>query len=123
MSFTDYLSRIRLPNFSILAMNQKDYMTSQFLDMTSSTIFFDNVFFFFCLSSLVTKFQINIITGSEVMIIYFYERLTRNPEIENAPVRVLPNIWRLGQVRDTIFGTDVFNAKCQNYSFLSFLSY
>ena len=51
-------------------------------------------------------------------------RLTRNPEIGN--VCVLPNIWRLGQVTDTKFGTNVSNkmllntAKCQNYSFYFF---
>ena len=28
----------------------------------------------------------------------FYKRLTRNPEIGNTPVQVLPNIWRLGEL-------------------------
>ena len=38
----------------------------------------------------------------------------------------MPNIWRLGEVRDTKFGTDVPNelllnaAKCQYYSFYRF---
>ena len=53
----------------------------------------------------------------------FYKGLTRNLETENTPAWVLPNIWRLGRVRDTIFGTYVSNkmllnaAKCQGYSF------
>ena len=60
------------------------------------------------------------------MKIYFYKGLTRNPEIGNTPVRVLPNIWRLGRVTDTKFGTDAPNemllnaAKCQNCSFYCF---
>ena len=60
------------------------------------------------------------------MTIFFYKWLTRNLEIRNTPVRVLPNIWTLGQVRDTKFGTNVSNkillnaAKCQGYSFYRF---
>ena len=52
--------------------------------------------------------------------------MTRNPEIGNTPVWVLPNIWGLRQVRDTKFGTNVSNemllnaAKCQGYSFYRF---
>ena len=69
-----------------------------------------------------SKFHVNIITGSGIMTIFFYKRLARNPEIGNTPVSVLPNTWRLGQVRGTRFGTNVFNklllnaAKCQGYS-------
>ena len=61
-------------------------------------------------------------TGSGVMTIVVYKGLTRNPEF----VWVLPNIWRLGPVRDTKFGTNVYNkmllnvAKCQGYSFVGF---
>ena len=57
------------------------------------------------------------------MTIYFYKGLTRNLEIGNTPVWVLPNIWRLGWVKDTKFDMDVSNeillnaAKCQGYSF------
>ena len=52
---------------------------------------------------------------------YFYNGLTRNPEIRNTTVFVLPNIWGLGQVRNTKFGMDVSNGmilnapKCQGY--------
>ena len=35
--------------------------------------------------------------------------MTRNPEIRNNPVLVLPNIWRLGQVMETKFDTYVSN--------------
>ena len=52
--------------------------------------------------------------------------MARNPDIRNTPVWVLPNIWRLGQVRNNKFGTDVSNemflnvAKCQGYNFYHF---
>ena len=60
------------------------------------------------------------------MTIFFCEGLTRNPEIGNTPVWVLPNIWRLRGVMDTKFGTNVSNrmllyaAKFQGYSFYRF---
>ena len=60
------------------------------------------------------------------MTILFYKGLTRNPEIGNTPVSALPNIWRLGWVRDTKFGTNAFNkillnaAKYQDDSFYRF---
>ena len=60
------------------------------------------------------------------MTIYFYQGVTRNTEIGNTPVWVLPNIWTLGQARDTKRGTDVSNkkllnaAKCQGYTFYHF---
>ena len=44
--------------------------------------------FFVCLVKLSqwSKFHVYIITGSGVMIIFFYKVLLRNPEIENTPV-------------------------------------
>ena len=84
-----------------------------------------------CFVSLVKfsywcKFHVNIIAGSGIVTIFFYEGLTRNPEIGNTHVWVLPNIWRLGQVMDTKSGTNVSNrmlqnaAKLQGYSFKRF---
>ena len=52
--------------------------------------------------------------------------MTLNPEIRNAPVRVLLNIWRLEQARVTKFDMNVSNkiilnaAKCQDYSLYCF---
>ena len=57
---------------------------------------------------------------------FFYKRLAGNLEIGITAIGVLPNIKRLGQIRDTKFGTDVSNkmllnaAKCQGYSFYGF---
>ena len=88
-------------------------------------------FFWRCFVSLVkfsywSKFHVNIITGSEIMTIFFYKGLNKNPEIGNTPFCVLPNVYRLGQVMDTKFGTNVPNrmllnvAKFQDYSFYRF---
>ena len=76
-----------------------------------------------CFVSLVKfsywcKFHVNISTGSRIMTIFFYKGLTRIPEIGNTHVWVLPNIWRLGRVMDTKFGTNV--SKFQGYSFNRF---
>ena len=55
-----------------------------------------------------------------------YKWLTRNPEVGNAPVWFLSNIWRLGRVRNLKFGKDVSNkillntAKCQGHSIYRF---
>ena len=60
------------------------------------------------------------------MTISFYKGLTRNPEIGNTPVWALLNIWKLGPVKDTKFGTNVSNetllnaVKFQGYSFCRF---
>ena len=88
-------------------------------------------FFWRCFVSLVkfsywSKFHVNIMTSSGIMTIFFYKGLTRNPEIGNTFVWVLPNIWRLGRVMDTKFGTIVSNrmllnaAKFQGYSMYRF---
>ena len=61
---------------------------------------------------------------SGVMTVFIYKELTRNLKIGNTTVCVFPNIWRLGPVRDTKFGTNVsarmYTAKCQCYSFYRF---
>ena len=100
-------------------------MTSQFADRRHS------LFFLLCFVALVkfsywSKFHVNITTASGVVTIFFRKGLVRNPEIGNTPVWVLPNIWRLGQVRDIKFGTNISNemfldgAKCLVYSFYRF---
>ena len=60
------------------------------------------------------KFHVNIITGSGAMIIFLCNGLTRNPRTGNTPALALLNIWRLGQVRDTKFGTNVSNEMLLN---------
>ena len=100
---------------------RKMTMTSQFSDMTSASIFFDVVLF-----SYWPKFHVNVISGSGIMTIFFYKGLTINPEIGNTPVWVLANIWRVGRVMGTKFGTNVSNrmlmnaTKFQCYNFYRF---
>ena len=60
-------------------------------------------FFWRCFVSLIkfsdwSKFHVNIISGSAVMTIFFYKRLTRNSEIGNTPVWVLPNTGDWGKL-------------------------
>ena len=95
--------------------------------MTSSSISFGVFFFFFLLllSSLVTGPSLMSISFLVLKLwqFLFIKGLTRIPKIGNTPVWVLLNIWRLGRVRNTKFGTSVSNkmllnpAKCQGYSF------
>ena len=120
------MSGIRPPDCSKLAKNPKnDNEVIIFRDDVNFKLFWG------CLVSLVKfsywpKFHVNIIPGSGVMTIFFYKGLTRTPEIGNTHVLVFPNIWRLGGVLDTKFGTNVSNrmllnaAKFQGYSFYRF---
>ena len=108
------MSEIRPLEWSKLAKNLKN-------DNDATTLRHDiNIKFFWrCFVSLVnfsywSKFYVIIITGSGIMTIFFYKRLTRNPEIGNTPVWVLPNIWRLGWVMDSQFGMVVSNRMLLN---------
>ena len=99
-------------------------MKSQFLEMTSPSIFFE--VFLFLLLCFWSMFYINIVTVLGVMTIFVIKELTRNLEIGNNPVWILPNIWRLGQVKDIKICTAISNkkllntAKQQCYSFYHF---
>ena len=81
VSFADYESGIYLPDCSKLAIKRKNY-----IDVT--TCWHDVIvnFFWGCNIPLVkfsywSRFHVNIIPGSEVMKVYFYKGLIRNPEI------------------------------------------
>ena len=113
ISFIDCAPGVCLLDCSRLAVNWKKG--------NDVTIFWSdiNVTFFWRFVSLVKfsqwfKFHVNIITGSGVMAISFYKRLTRKQEIRNTLVWVLPKIWRLGWVRNTKFGTRVSNKMLLN---------
>ena len=123
--FADSVSGIWSLDCSKLAKNPKNNN-----GVTISRHDVNVTFFWRCFVSLVkfsywSKLHVNIITGSGIMTIFFYKELTRNPEIGNTPVWVLPNIWRLGRVMDTKFATNVSRmllnaAKFQGYSFYRF---
>ena len=124
--FADSVSDIRHPDCSRLAKNPKNDK--------GVTIFLHDVNVKFCWRCFVSlskfsywyKFHVNTIIGSGIMSILSYKGLTRNLEIGNTSVWVLPNIWRLGRAMDIKFGTNSSNrmllsaAKCQCYSFYRF---
>ena len=94
-------------------------------DKTSSSIFLKLLSISLVKFSYWSKFLVNIITGSGVMAILIYKEL-KSQIIGNIPIWVLPNNWRLKQVRNTKFGTNVSKkmllnaAKCQGYIFYHF---
>ena len=100
-------------------------MTSQFANMTLSANYFDVVLFF--LSSSVTGSCQSLMSMSSLVLElwqFFYKGLIRNPEIGNTPVRILPNIWRLGPVANTEFSTNVSNEMLLNATkFQSYIIY
>ena len=71
----------------------KMIMMPEFVNMTSSTNFFNVVVFY--LSSFVSKFHFIIITGFGVMTIFVYKGLSRNPEYGNNRLWSLPYNWGL----------------------------
>ena len=118
-----YASGIWLSGCSKLTINRKNDN-----DVTTLRKFIK--FFRPCSISLVNfsywpKFHVNIMTG--VTRIFACKGLTRNLEIVNTPVWVLPSIFRPGEVRDTGFGPNVSNKmllnalKCQGYDFYRLL--
>ena len=94
-------------------------------DKTSSSIFLKLLSISLVKFSYWSKFLVNIITGSGVMAILIYKEL-KSQIIGNIPIWVLPNNWRLKQVRNTKFGMNVSKkmllnaAKCQGYTFYHF---
>ena len=118
-----YGSGIRLPVCSKLARNWKNNYDVTIFWHDVIVMLFWLGFVFLVNFSYLSKFNGNIITGSGVMTIFFYKRLTRNLEIANTCVWVFPIIWRLGWVGDTKLGSNACNkmllnaAKCQGYSF------
>ena len=107
------MTGIRPPDCSKLAKNPKnDYCVTIFRHEIIVK-FFWRYFVSLVMFSNWSKFHANITTGSGITTIFFYKGLTGNPEIGNTPVCVLPNIWRLGQVMDTKFGTNVSNKMLQ----------
>ena len=103
VSIIDHASKTWLLDFSRLALNWKtdNVVTSFWHDIIVKMFWHWRV-------SLVnfsywSKFHVSIITGSGVMTIFAYKGLTRNLEIRNTPVWVLPNVRRQEWVMDTKF--------------------
>ena len=113
-SFIDHKSGIQLPDGYKLAIIRKkeNDVTICWHDVII------NFFWHWCVPlvkfSYSSKFHVNIMIGSGVMTIFVYKGLTKNPEIGNTPIWVLPNIWRMEWVRNTTSGTNVSNKKVLN---------
>ena len=97
ITFTDLASKIQHIYCSKLALDLKN-------DNDVTICWHDVIFkdFWYYFMSLVkfsywSKFHVNNVIGTGVMIIFFYKGLTRNPKVGDSPFWVLPNIWRLGQ--------------------------
>ena len=103
------MSRIQFPGCSKLAINWKKWQWRQNLPTWHHCKNFWRQFVSLVKFRYWFKFHVNIIIGSAVMTIFFYKGLTRILEIGNTPVWVLPNLWRLRQVRDTKFSMNVSN--------------
>ena len=86
-------------------------MTSYFSDMTSWSNFFD-VVWFSCQASLVTGPSFMSLSSLVLVLWQFW-----NSKIGNTPVWVFPNIWTLGQIRNTKFGINVSNKMLLNAAF------
>ena len=108
------MSGIRLPDCSKFAINRKNGNNVIIFRHGLIVKLFWRSFVSFVKFSCRSKFHVYIFTGSGVMTIFFYKRLTRKPEIGNTPVLVLPNIWTLEQVRNTKFGKNVSNKMLLN---------
>ena len=60
--------------------------------MMSSSKFLESFFVSLVKFNYWSKFHVNIITGFEIMTIFFYKGLTRNPEIRNVVSGDLDNL-------------------------------
>ena len=117
ITFADSVSGMRPPDCSKLAKNQKNDNDVKMFWHDVNVEFFWRCFISLVKFSYSSKFYDNIITGYGIMTIFFYKGLTRNPEIGNTPIWVLPNIWRLGRVSNRM----LLNAsKFQGFSFYRF---
>ena len=120
------MSGIRPLDCSKLARNSKNENGVTMFRLDVNVKFFWSCFISLIKFSYWSKIHVNIITGSGIMTIFFYKGLSRNLEIGNTLVWVLPNIWRLERVMNTTFGTNVSNrmllnvAKFQGYNFYHF---
>ena len=115
------MSRIRLLDCCKLAINWKNDNDLTICQQDIIIKFFWHCFVWGVKFSYWSKFQVNIITGSGVMTIFYYKGLTRNLEIRYNPVWVLPDIWGQGKVTDTKFDMDVSKCcKMLGYSFYHF---
>ena len=88
-------------------LSMKRIMIREFVNMTSSTNFFNVVVFY--LSSFVSKFHFILITGFGVMTIFVYKGLAGNLEYENSQVWIFLYKWGLRRATDSKFCKHISN--------------
>ena len=118
------MSDIRFPDCSKLG-NKLEKWGHNLLTWSSSLNVYDDTLFL--LKSLITGPSFMPIS-SLVLELWQFSFIRDWPDIQNLeyPHLILPNIWRLGRIRDTKFGTNISNnmllnaAKCQCYSMYRF---
>ena len=87
-------------------------MMPEFVNMASSSNIFKLVVF--PLSTFISKLHFSIITGSGVMTIFVYKKLTRNLEIGNNHVLIFPYNQGQGRARDNESDANISNKKLLN---------
>ena len=90
-----------------MPLSRKMIMILEFVNMTSSTNFFNVVVFY--LSSFVSNFHFIIITVFLDMTIFLYKGLAGNLEYENSQVWIFLFKWALRQARDSKFCKHISN--------------
>ena len=93
------MSAIRPLDYFKLTKNQRNDNDIAVFQHDVIIKFFLHTFVSLVNFSYWSMFHVNIITGCEIMTIFFYKGLIRNPEMGNIPV--LLNIWRQGRILDT----------------------
>ena len=88
-------------------LSMKMIMIREFVNMTSSTNFFNVVLFY--LPSFVSNFHFILITGFGVMTIFLYKGLAGNLEYENSQVWIFLFKWALRRARDSKFCKHISN--------------
>ena len=90
-----------------MPLSRKMILILEFVNMTSSTNFFNVVMFY--LSSFVSNFHFIIITVFLDMTIFLYKGLAGNLEYENSQVWIFFFKWALRQARDSNFCKHISN--------------
>ena len=92
------MSEFRLPGCSKLAKTSKTGNDVTIFRNDVNVKFFWRGFVFLIKFSYLSKFHVNIITGSGIMTVFFYKRLTRNPEIGIPPSEFCPTSVDWGEL-------------------------
>ena len=115
--FTDYEYGIRLPDSSKLANNWKKHYDVE-IWRNDVIVSFLTLLCFLCQVQLLDQVSCQYIIGSEVMTIFSYKGLTRNPEIRNTSRLSFAQYLEGHQIGMNVSNKILLNAsKCHGYRF------